>query len=116
MKLVVQPRGTNMSGQACVAMLLDVSLDQAVELVGHSRQVTTRELVRVLRAGGVKVAGKRVTSRGYQPERCLLFAVTHGSRSSRSGTWMVQWDGEVFDPKEDQTVDRIVVSYLQVKS
>ena len=104
-----------MSGQACVAMLLDVSLDRAVELVGHSRQVTTRELARVLRAGGLKVAGKRVTSRGYNPERCLLFAVPHGSKTRRNGTWMVQWDGEVYDPKgEERTVDRIVASYLKV--
>lgn len=114
MKLVQYPKNTSMSGQACVAMLLGLSLDQAIELVGHRRRMSTRELVgALLPTAHVAAGARRTPSRGYHPERCLLYAVPHGK--SRAGHWMVHWDGQTFDPREDQT-DHVIVSFLPLES
>lgn len=115
MKLVTFPVNTRMSGQACAAMLLGISLDRAVELAGTRAQMSTRALVGLLRQHNVNFASRRVTSRGYHPDHCLLFAVPSFSKSRASGHWMLQWDGVTLDPREDSTGDRVIVSYVPLE-
>lgn len=116
MKLVTYPVNTRMSGQACAAMLLGISLDRAVELAGTRGHLSTRALVRVLADNGLGVYGsRRVPSRGYHPERCLLYTVSSFSKSRASGHWMLHWDGVTLDPREDTTGDRIITSYVSLQ-
>jgi hypothetical protein len=51
-KRVKQPDGSRVCGQVAVATLLQISLDEACELVGHRHGTKTRELARVFRDHG----------------------------------------------------------------
>src|ERR1035437_8529670 len=108
MNYVEQPDGSSLCGQACVAMVADVSLAEAVQLIGkrgHSG-TRTRDLVKALRSLGVGCADKlkRVSRvRPVYPRRAILAVakyawVSDGTREQRKCHWMVTWDGVVYDP------------------
>jgi len=46
MKLILQPKGSSLCGQCCVAMLLDISLEEAIKLVGHDGVSSTEDLLK----------------------------------------------------------------------
>ena len=46
MDLILQPVGSNMCGQACIAMIAGISIEEAVKAVGHRHSTKTREIVR----------------------------------------------------------------------
>jgi len=48
MKLILQPKGSSLCGQACIAMLLDISLEEAIKLVGHDGISTNEDILSVL--------------------------------------------------------------------
>lgn len=48
MKLVLQPKGSSLCGQCCIAMLMDISLEEAIKLVGHNGITSDRDLLTVL--------------------------------------------------------------------
>lgn len=101
---LLQPEGSSLCGQTCVAMAAGVSLDRAIEVVGHSKNAgtTTKEIVTALRALGVPCADKlRVVSRALPvlPKRALLYiGRTQGNKRSEVSHWMLTWDGTVYDP------------------
>lgn len=41
MKLIKQPKGVSCCGQCCLAMLVNITLEKAIELIGHNG--TTRD-------------------------------------------------------------------------
>lgn len=101
---LVQPEGSALCGQACVAMAAGVSLDRAIEAVGHGspRGTCTSEVVRALRALGVPCADRlrRVGRvKPVLPKRGVL-AIHRpaGNKRSVHWHWMLTWDGEIYDP------------------
>jgi hypothetical protein len=58
MRHVVQPAGSNLCGQACVATILGISLKEAIKLVGTEGKTNTKQLVRALRKRGVMCKSK----------------------------------------------------------
>jgi hypothetical protein len=117
MKHVRQPEGSSLCGQACIAMAADVSLDRAVEAVGHSkpRGTYTSEVIAALRLLGVGCADRlrRVSrQKPVLPARAMLHINNDGGRSH----WMLTWDGVIYDPEDrwpDYTGWRIT-SYLEI--
>jgi hypothetical protein len=99
MRLVRQPDGSALCGQSCVAMLADVSLDEAIEAVGHEHGTRTSELRQALASLGVRTASRcRRISRACPayPPTALLVARKNDFRRSH---WMVMKDGVVYDPE-----------------
>lgn len=110
MKLIRQPEESSLCGQACVAMAAGVTLEEAIEAVGHRRKrgTLTREVVAGLRSFGLKCADRaRKVSRirPVFPKRAVLALRKpkpnpDGKKNYESGNWhwLLVWDGEVYDP------------------
>lgn len=102
--LMLQPDGSSLCGQTCVAMAAGVSLDRAVEAVGHSkfRGTSTAEIVRGLRALGVPCAEKlkrMARVKPVLPKRGIVaIHRPNGTKRPERWHWMLTWDGTVFDP------------------
>jgi hypothetical protein len=95
MRLVHQPEGTNLSGQCVIAMLLGVTLDRAVAIVGTSRFLRTKDVVHVLRSNECYVGdGRLVSSRGKLPADCIVSARWPGGGRH----WTLRWRGRIYDP------------------
>ena len=97
MKVVLQEPESKVCGQACLAMILGVTLDEACELVGHRKGTKTRELVAVLRAQGKPCGPRLIPFRrwGLHPHFRGLAKL---SRGSGNWHWVVIWDDVVYDP------------------
>ena len=99
---IQQPEGSSLCGQSCVAMAAGVSLDRAIEAVGHGslRGTYTREVVAALRSLGVSCADRmRLVKRNLPvlPKRGIVAINQPGIISGRFH-WMLTWDGEMLDP------------------
>lgn len=106
MEPMLQPQGSSLCGQTCVAMAAGVSLESAIEAVGHARRrgTYTSELVGGLRALGVECASRlRLVSRlrPLLPKRAIvsMVVIKQSPREARRGHWMLAWDGVIYDPE-----------------
>lgn len=98
MKLVRQGR-ERVCGQASVAMLAGLTLDEACAMVGHRHCTRTRELVAVLHKLGFSTS---------HPFRCHVYrrgtqlpglALVQARNSTKTGWhWMVHCEGMLYDP------------------
>lgn len=95
-----------------MAMLLEISLEEAIELVGKRGQTDTKDLVTALRKGGIKVAERRVPSRGQGlPSNCIVYA--RWPFTKKSGHWLLRWQGRNYDPATEWgDKDYIITSFL----
>ncbi len=96
MRLVQQPKDSKLCGQACVAMVLVITLEEACASMGR-KKTSTADIVDALGAGGVKVAKQRKRSRGGPlPKRAILAG--RSQVDGKSIHWLLQWDGKIYDP------------------
>jgi len=126
MRLVRQPEGSGLCGQACIAMAAGVSLDRACEVVGHRKErgTTTREVVRALRTLGVPCADRlrRVSrARPHLPKRAIVAIHRPPEENRHRGQWhwMLAWDGVIYDPGAswpDRYRDWKITSVLEITS
>lgn len=127
MKLIRQPEGSSLCGQACIAMIAGVTLDEAIAACKpHPRGggTTTPEVVAALRKFGVRCADKRCrrVSRLLPalPPRALVsiarYDTQEGKRVSSRYHWMVTWDGVMYDPEDlwPKYSGWRITSYLEV--
>lgn len=83
-------------GQACVAMLAGVTVDEVIELINNDKGTSKKELSTALNHYGIQHA-KTMTK--YQPEiilpdLCLLKLLLPGY-----GHWAVYYKGIFYDPE-----------------
>jgi hypothetical protein len=104
MNLVRQPDGSSYCGQACVAMIAGVSLEDALAACKpHPRGggTVTPEVVAALRKFGVRCADRRCRrvsrEKPVLPQRALL-SIMRPKRNRWH--WMVTWDGVIYDPAD----------------
>lgn len=90
---IEQPTESHLCGQACVAMCLGITLDEAIERIGHNRSTRTREIVTAL---GAVAAERRLVARRAEPEDALL-KVTWAGRPRRSH-WVIRRGCTIHDP------------------
>ena len=97
-----QLEGSKSCGQACVAMVLGTSLDEAIELFGHDGATYAREIAAIVRLSGLPCPPKMKRTKGEKlPRRGILWARWYdkdGKMIKRRGHWMVAWDGKIHDP------------------
>lgn len=101
-RLVRQPEGTSLCGQACVAMAAGVSLDRAIRVVGHSkpRGTHTWEVVKALRNLGVSCSDRcrRISrNRPEYPSKAILVVRQNGNRLYH---WVYYEEGVFYDPED----------------
>ena len=102
MRLVRQPPGSSLCGQACIAMAAGVSLKKALEAVGHGRRggTTTRQVIVALRKLGLRAADRcRPISRTrpVYPQKALLVMRKNGTRRYH---WVFYKNGAFYDPED----------------
>lgn len=108
MKLVRQPKGSNLCGQACVATLCGITLDEATILVRKTGQTQTKHLKRALREMSVKHDDKRTQGAPSDDETALLF---FQSKDREAVHWVVWHKKKYYDPIAG--VHRKLPSHLQ---
>lgn len=119
-RLVLQPEGSALCGQCCVAMAAGVSLRRVIKLMGDSPAgVGTAEIRLALDSFGLKCAPRmRVVKDKLGPvqvRRALLHTVQRVP--STVNHWTLLWDGGVFDPGGPYTAlyyPTTIVSYLEI--
>lgn len=127
MKLILQPEGSGLCGQCCVAMAAGVSLKRAITVFGHSRLsgTYTYEVITALRYLGVRCADKlKKVSRKRPTLPARAVVVIHrpkvdGKKLAR-WHWMLTWDGKMYDPgglwETDWYKDWRITSCLEIFS
>lgn len=105
-------------------MAAGVSLDRAIEVVGHGKErgTYTYEVVAAFKTLGVPCASrlKRLGKNQVLPKRALVsIHRPEGSKRPAKSHWMLTWDGQMYDPggrwPEGYTGWRIT-SYLEISS
>lgn len=108
MKIKLQPKGSNLCGQTCVAMIADISLDDAISSVGKRGLTNTKDIANALRKLGFECADKVTRYKnGLGSEFCLCVV--------ESKHWVVYKDGLFYDPAYGILLwIPIVTSYLNI--
>ena len=124
MKLILQPEGSHLCGQACIAMAASVSLKRAIEAVGHERGTNTRDVVAAFAALGIGCSSRLVRisrKRPTLPARAIVVihrpAVEYERRNPH-WHWMLTWDGKIYDPGgrwPEGYVQWKMTSYLEIR-
>jgi hypothetical protein len=115
MTLLTQPPDSQSCGQHCVAMIAGVSVEEAIEAVGHDRRTRTKDLRRALEKLGMELGSDRLLQVRHNkaffdpkhtPKAALCKAVHFPmavskklrGRCLRSFHWVVIYNGMVYDP------------------
>jgi len=106
MRHIQQPEGSNLCGQAVVAMLGNMTIDEAIELLGTKGRTTTKVIVEAVRALGFKCGDRLKRFSKYRgiPEFCIINV---GFDKPRGSHWVI-WDGKdqlFYDPSFAYPVD-----------
>lgn len=97
MRLVLQPEGSSLCGQACVAMLADITLDQSITIFKRRGATTPKEVVSALHALGIKCGDKLLLARNHEmPPICM--AKLHFAWDTAHTHWTVYNNGTFYDP------------------
>jgi hypothetical protein len=108
-KHIKQPKNSGLCGQACVAMALNITLDEACKLVGHSKRkgTKTKDLIRAINESpySIKTPDKRlrrIKKNGWISKRAIV--------KEKIGAFVLIWhwvykDGcNIYDPSSDGAV------------
>jgi hypothetical protein len=114
-KLIHQPVYSFICGQTCLAMILNISVEAACQIVGHNHCTSTGELSHSLDMCGFRNSGKleRIKGGNPLPNLCIIRSKVIGKRK---GHWMVYSDGVEYDPfpvEYDKTIWKNI-SYLEI--
>lgn len=93
MEIVLQDHNSKVCGQCCIAMILGITLDKAIKLVGHEKATTALELSKAL---CVKKIFIRISKNRTIPERAILFVGNIGNRRHRH--WVVIENQKIYCP------------------
>jgi len=92
MKLVRQPPCSNLCGQACIATVLNITLDESIELMGTKGKTDTRQLKDALDAHGVEHGDRRIRGFPTSGSAILWFTSDFGKH------WVVWHNKKYYDP------------------
>lgn len=115
-ELILQPPGSSLCGQACVAMITGMELDFCIELLfdGLKGKTRTRDLIDALNLAGIDCHFKRLkylASRDPWPTRAIIKEI-YGPIRKRKSHWVLLWDGHIYDPDPHGVPGSMYSSYL----
>lgn len=114
---LLQPRGSNLCGQTCVAMLTETTLEKAILLVGKKGLTRPKDLIQALQKTGFLARGPVILSASADihchplPENAIL---NYHWEGRSNGHWIVRWQGENFDPEGGTARGGRVTSYIEI--
>jgi hypothetical protein len=101
-------------------MVGGITLEKAIEIIGHDRGTCTKEVARALRKVGARVPRNRLVrfSCGPLPRRCVM-KVWFEDTKERWSHWILHWDGFDYDPSNSGRACWInrnprLTSYLEI--
>lgn len=92
--MIKQEKFTQCCGQCCVATILGITLEKAIELVGHNHPTKTKEITKHLEVGSIK--------RGL-PEGDGLCMLRYNK--SRNWHWIVKFGDKIYDPLKGKLIN-----------
>lgn len=100
MKIVMQPEGSSLCGQSCVAMIAGVSLEDSIAAFGKRGGTRTKEVAKALSVFGIKSKDclTRITKTNVPSEKCIVHVVWRNSQGKPRGHWIVRYQGQYYDP------------------
>jgi hypothetical protein len=92
-----RPPRSNLCGQTCIAMLLGISIDDALKLIGKRGCTRTRDLVKALRSQGFTCPDRaqRCDRDHPIPYDCIM---KYSWRGRSKGHWVLRVGGVEYDP------------------
>jgi hypothetical protein len=87
--MIKQPEKSNLCGQCCLGTILNISLEEAIKLVGHRHTTNTKELTKHFRAGSDKLT--RLIMYNY----CLCRI--HFGKAKQTH-WVIYKSDQIYDP------------------
>ena len=96
MKLVRQPEKSNCCGQACVAMLAGITLEESMDVFGTRGTTSTKDVVNALRELGISCGNELV--RIKKKEKAPTCMVVLHFADVKFTHWAVYHHGLYFDP------------------
>jgi hypothetical protein len=123
MKLIMQPEGSSLCGQACVAMIAGITLEESIKVFGTKGGTHTNDLIRAFKRLGIScdnrpiLIGPRHKYR-TKPPICI---VRQHFKDRKNTHWVVFYKGMYYDPSlgtleryEDFFDDVRETSYLEI--
>lgn len=99
LKHIRQPSGSNLCGQASVAMIAGITLEKSIAVFGKRSCTTTKDVIRALRALGISCGNGLVRLKKGEQKSSVCMVVLHFEGAPRShGHWSVFYDGIYYDP------------------
>lgn len=92
---VSQPEKSWLCGQACVAMLADITLTKSIAIFGKRSGTTTKDVIKALRSLGVN-CGDKLISLKKQSKSPVCMVVLHDN--TKNTHWTVYCNGLYYDP------------------
>lgn len=92
----IQPPNSSICGHCCLAVILGIPLQDAINLIGHERGTKTRELTRHFPHGRMK--------RGIAFRYALCICRPRGRRRG-NWHWVLHIDGKIYCPGIGHLVD-----------
>ena len=105
MNLVRQPKGSNLCGQACVATICKVTLDEAIMVMRTKGCTNGKQIIQALRQLGVTSSDKMIRGK---PIGSAIVKFTHPDGKSH---WVLVYNSKYYDPFYG--VNRKVPRYLK---
>ena len=114
-----QPKGSGLCGQSCLAMILGVSLERAIELIGHASKRGSKfsEHRKVLIEQGYKLGEvtKADNRKKYELPDFAYVRIAFGSR--KTGHAVLHYKGKFYDPGKQvfDSKEEMLSTYKHVK-
>lgn len=102
-RFIQQPPGSNLCGQACVAMILGKSLEEVIKVIG-SNKTKTAQLISILESNGFNCyPSLRRVFMGWSEyviknKAYAIVKVPCAYNSKKSSHWILYYDGKIYDP------------------
>jgi len=91
MKLVRQPNNSTLCGQACIATICNITLEQAIIDVGKKGKTKTKDLIKGLKTNGVICGNRR--KNGWPKGNAILFY-----KIQNFYHWVLWYNKKFYDP------------------
>lgn len=94
--LVKQPEGSNLCGQACIAMIAGISLNESIKLFNSRGKTGTKKLYYALQKRGISCSNKAVRIKNNnKPRLCIITIHYTGCKTTH---WCIWNDNKYYDP------------------
>ena len=94
--LVKQPDNSNLCGQACVAMIIGISLNESIKLFNSRGKTGTKKLYYALRERGISCSDKSTRIKNNnKPKLCIVIIHYTGCKNTH---WCIWNNNKYYDP------------------